>query len=61
MRKYERKGYCSLCQKWYRLEELVKVYIPKLKVYAYYCPIHKKQVRLKPRNRPMRVVKIRSS
>ena len=59
MSKYDQRGYCSLCQKWYPLEKLVKVWIPKFGVYAYYCPIHKKQVRLKPRGKSMREVRLK--
>jgi len=57
--KYEQRGYCSLCQKWYKLSELTKIYIKKFGVYAYYCPIHRKQVRLKPRGKSMKEVKTR--
>jgi len=58
MGKYGDKGYCSLCGKWIAREDLLKVYIPKLKVYAYYCPVHRKQTRLKSRRRTMNAVKI---
>jgi hypothetical protein len=46
---YKDRGYCCYCRKWIPIEQLKKVYIKKLGVYALYCPIHLKQVRLKPR------------
>jgi len=57
MTHYGEKGYCSLCQKWIPKEQLKKLYIRKLKVYAYYCPVHLKQVRMKARGVPMSKVK----
>jgi len=55
---YKGRGYCSLCQKWWDLKEAKLVYFKKTGVYSFYCPIHKKQLRLKPRGKPMREVKI---
>jgi len=57
MTKYEERGYCSLCQKWIAKEKLLKKHIPKLGVYAFYCPRHLKQCRLKARGKPMGEVK----
>ncbi len=59
MRKYENAGYCSLCGKWWDLKDLKKLYIKGVKAYVYYCPIHKKQVRLKARGKPMGQVKLK--
>ncbi len=52
--KYSSKAYCSLCQKWYPLDRLDKIFVKKFGVYVFYCPVHRKQVRLKARGRPMR-------
>ena len=58
MTKYKERGYCSLCQNWIPKDQLIKIYIKGVKRYVYYCPKHRKQVRMKARGTPMSAVKI---
>jgi len=57
MTRYEERGYCSMCQKWYPKEKLLKLFIKGVNRYVLYCPYHRKQVRLKSRGTPMSKVK----
>jgi len=56
MNRYEGKAFCSGCQKWIPIEQLLKVYIRGVGKEVYYCKIHRKQVRLKARGTPMSTV-----
>lgn len=57
MTRYEERGYCSLCQCWMKKKDLLKLYVKGVDRIVYYCPIHRKQVRMKARGTPMSTVK----
>lgn len=58
MTKYKERGFCSACQKYYEKDQLLKLFIKGVNATVYYCPIHRRQVRLKARSVPMSLVKI---